>query len=226
MEKFLTLLFVISALFLIKPDVWADTIRMRNGQIIQGKYLGGTENTVRFQTDNKTVVYQIKEISAITFSSVSSRLSQGTHSTEGVQTPQPEQTLVTIVPGTRISIRMIQTVDTIISKKGDKFYANLESALVVDGKVVIPKGTMVRGQIIQSEQGKYGSALVITLQGFILKQRIIPMTTTNYAVWDKSQGSSETRAFNTPTRSRILRIPSQTFLAFKTTEPVEIDVAQ
>ncbi len=226
MKKFLTSLIVLLALFLVDLPVLADTITMKNGRIIQGKFLGGTEDTVRFKANDKIVTYQVKEIFMITFFPTPSSQSQTTSSLGNVQTAQLKPKKPAIAQGTRISVRMTEAVDTIISRKGDWFSATLESALIGDGKVLIPKGTKVRGQIVQAEQGKYGSALVVTLRELILKQQVILITTTNYTAWDRSQGASDSNVFNTPKRSRILRIASQMVIAFKTTESVEIDISQ
>jgi hypothetical protein len=119
---------------------------------------------------------------------------------------------------------MLDSLNTGISRKDDWFDARLKSDLVVNGVVVAPKGTRVRGQVLKSERGKYGSALVITLRQLLLKQQTVPITTTNYGMWDRVQETSDTT--KPLRRSRFLEISSQTVLELKTTAPVTIDLSK
>jgi hypothetical protein len=224
MKRALGALIVIFMGFFPDPFVWADMIRMKNGQVIEGKYLGGTEYTVRFQTDDGIVDYQVEQILTLTFLPITSPLFQKTPTPQTTQTPQPEQQELTIASNTRLSVRMLDSLNTGMSRKDDWFDATLKSDLVVNGVVVAPKGTMVRGQVLKSERGKYGSALVITLRQLLLKQQTVPITTTNYGMWDRLQETSE--ATKPLRRSRFLEIPSQTVLELKTTAPVTIDLSK
>jgi hypothetical protein len=115
---------------------------------------------------------------------------------------------------------MEDTLNTGMSRKGDWFDATLTSDLVVDEIVVAPKGTRLKGQVIKSEQGRSTSGLVITLRKLILKQKVIPIFTTSYAMWDRVPESSD--AVKSYRRGRLLEIPSQTVLEFKTTKPITI----
>src|SRR6266849_1521878 len=51
----------------------------------------------------------------------------------------------TIPAGTRIHVRLDQTVDTVRSGAGEKFSATLEAPITVGEKTVVPKGTAFRG---------------------------------------------------------------------------------
>ncbi len=45
----------------------ADTLTLRNGQVIQGTYLGGTARTVRMQVEDTVKTYDVTEIAKIEF---------------------------------------------------------------------------------------------------------------------------------------------------------------
>lgn len=223
MKKFLISLVVVSGWFLISWGVEADMIRMKNGKIIEGKFLGGTEHEIQFRTDdNNVTVYQVKDILTITFMPSSLRSPQKTlvPSSQKIQTPQPEQPEITIKRNTRLSVRLEDSLDTGMSRKGDWFDATLVSALVVDGAIVVSEGTRLKGQVIKSEQGQSSSGLVITLRELILKQKVIPIFTTSYAMWDRVPESSD--AVESYRQGRLLEIPSQTVLEFKVTKPITI----
>lgn len=46
---------------------WADTITLRNGQVIQGTYMGGTARTVKMQVDDAIKTYDVTDIASLQF---------------------------------------------------------------------------------------------------------------------------------------------------------------
>jgi hypothetical protein len=226
MKTFLIFLLVVSGLFLIDLDIGADMIRMKNGKVVEGKFLGGTEYVIHFQTDNKVAIYQVEDILTITFMPTSSQSLQRApvSPTPKIQTPQPEQQEIIIKRHTRLSVRMVNSLNTGMSRKGDWFDTMLTSDLVVDGVVVVPKGTTIRGQVVKSEQGSSSSVLVIALRKLLLRQEVIPISTTTYGMWDRvPEGSDAVKSYR---KGRLLQIPPQTILEFKTTKPITIDLSK
>ena len=60
--------------------------------------------------------------------------------------------MVTVLAGTSLLIRMIDTVDSSKNAIGSRFTATLESNLEVGGNVVAPAGTKVYGRLAQSKE--------------------------------------------------------------------------
>src|SRR5207245_11572082 len=58
-------------LLLLVPGVHADSLQLKNGNFVQGKYLGGTERAVQFEADGKIRLYDIGEILSISFAAAS-----------------------------------------------------------------------------------------------------------------------------------------------------------
>jgi len=58
-------------LLLLVPGVHADSLQLKNGNVVQGKYLGGTERAVRFESNGKIRLYDIGEILSISFAAAS-----------------------------------------------------------------------------------------------------------------------------------------------------------
>ena len=58
---------VIVAICFLAPLLHADSITFKNGQTLQGKYLGGTDSQVTFYTDNQLKHYAVSDIDSITF---------------------------------------------------------------------------------------------------------------------------------------------------------------
>jgi hypothetical protein len=58
-------------LFFLVPQMHADSLQLKNGNFVQGKYLGGTERAVQFEANGKIRIYDINEILSISFAAAS-----------------------------------------------------------------------------------------------------------------------------------------------------------
>jgi hypothetical protein len=79
--------------------------------------------------------------------------------------PAPEAPPEIMIPaGTPIAVRMIDSVDSRNNKTGDVFHASLDSPLVANGQVVVPRGADVWGRIVQLDtSGKFKGATTVSL---------------------------------------------------------------
>jgi hypothetical protein len=57
---------------------------------------------------------------------------------------------VTIPQGTKFSVRLIDPIDSAVNKVGDVFRATLDTPVVVEDKVVIPKQADVEGKVVDA----------------------------------------------------------------------------
>jgi hypothetical protein len=64
--------------------------------------------------------------------------------------PPPQQQLVTVPEGSRVVVRLVNTLSTNRNRPGDTFEATLEEPLHVDGWLVAPKGSRVEGRVLES----------------------------------------------------------------------------
>ena len=83
-------------------------------------------------------------------------------------TPQPS---VTIPAGTRIRVRLGNGLDTKYSHPGERFEAYLDNPVTSGDRVVIPKGTIFEGHVIEAKKSgrlKGRAFLGITLDSFRL----------------------------------------------------------
>jgi hypothetical protein len=65
------LLAMAGILFVLVPGVRADGLQLKNGNFVQGKYLGGTERAVQFEVNGKIHLYGTDEILSISFAAAS-----------------------------------------------------------------------------------------------------------------------------------------------------------
>ncbi len=99
---------------------------------------------------------------------------------------------VTIPTGTRILIRMVDSVDSSKQQVGYRFTANLETNLQVDDMVVAPRGSTVYGRLANAESAgnmSGGAVLTLELTDIVINGTAYPLLTTSYQVASQGQGS-------------------------------------
>jgi hypothetical protein len=110
--------------------------------------------------------------------------------------PALAQKKTTVPAGTRILVRMVDSIDTTKQKTGDHFTATLETDLRVDDVVVAPRGSKVLGRLVSaSSAGKYkgSSALTLELTDIVVKGTAYPILSTNFEVRGKGEGKETTK---------------------------------
>jgi hypothetical protein len=103
---------------------------------------------------------------------------------------------VTVPAGTRILIRMVDSVDSSKQKAGYRFTATLEANLQAYDVTVAPKGTTVYGVLAQaSSSGKFkgSSQLILELTDIVINGTAHPLMTTDYEVKGKGEGGETTK---------------------------------
>ena len=188
------------AVWFLVPLLHADSIKFKNGQTVQGKYLGGTDSQVTFYTNNQLMHYAIADIDSIAFGGPASTPSAAAPAPAPVikEAAAPAQAAsatsgadVLVPAGTHIVVRMIDAIDSNQNKVGDTFQASLEDPLIVDSTQVAAKGTTVYGKLEQVKsagriQGQ--SELRLVLTGIMLNGATRNIVTGDYEVQGSSRG--------------------------------------
>ena len=103
---------------------------------------------------------------------------------------------VTVPAGTRILIRMVDSVDSSKQKAGYRFTATLEANLQAYDVMVAPRGTTVYGMLAQaSSSGRFkgSSQLTLELTDIVINGTAHPLMTTDYEVKGKGEGGETTK---------------------------------
>src|SRR5215469_16194408 len=68
-QHFVVLLILLSGFSIVSatPTAYADHLELRNGQILQGKFLAGSNLNIRFQVDGKEQIFATKDVLNIGF---------------------------------------------------------------------------------------------------------------------------------------------------------------
>ncbi len=191
---------IVIALALALPAA-GDTLELKDGRVVEGRYMGGTQAHVRFQISGKIELYPVEEIVAITFTgdsraAAAERAAEPAAATSAAPATFATTRRVTVPAGTRILVRMIDAVDSEKNKVGDRFRASLEQDLMVGDILVAPKGTDVYGRLAQAtEAGKITgkSQLKLELTDILINQQRQPIVSGDYEVSGKSRGSDSAK---------------------------------
>ncbi len=100
---------------------------------------------------------------------------------------------ITVPAGTRILIRMVDSIDTTKQTKGYRFTATLETNLQAEDTVVAPRGTTLYGRLAEaSSAGKMSgsSELTLELTDIVINGNAIPLLTSTYEVKGKGEGGN------------------------------------
>jgi hypothetical protein len=184
-------------------------LELKNGSLIKGKLVGGTESEISFRVGSTLQKYNVADIVSLKFDSngatadTTSPLQSSPPPSPGNGTlPDDPGTVahveakpanVTIPAGTRISIRTIDAIDSTSNLAGDHFQASLEEPLMVEGNVVVPKDALVYGRLTQSKpSGTFTgrSQLRLELTGIVVTGKMVPIVAGEYEVTGKSRSAS------------------------------------
>ncbi len=98
---------------------------------------------------------------------------------------------VSVPAGTRILIRMIDSIDSSKQKAGYRFTASLETNLQVNNIVVAPRGTTVYGRLTSAESAgrmSGSSELTLELTDIMINGTAYPLLTSTYEVKGQGEG--------------------------------------
>jgi len=192
---------VIIALCVAAVAARAESLELKNGSLIKGKFMGGTQTSISFQVGSSVQSYDVAEIRSLRLESeaqgaspsVPSKQPSVPSSIEKENEVAKSSPSVTIPAGTRISVRTIDSIDSNKNRVGYRFQASLEEPLSADGNVVVPKGADVYGRLDESrETGTFAgrSQLKLQLTGIVVNGQTLPLVTGEYEVSGKSKGES------------------------------------
>jgi hypothetical protein len=220
MRKLTQITTLIAVAALLAVPAFSDTLVLKSGERISGFFEGGSARVIKFKTSDGVVKdYDLLSVQQIQFSddnkaasTPSSSLSSSssanptrssTSSSDPRLLPKSERvtqptssnaanTGWTIPTGSKIVIRMIDSVNSERNKIGEQFIAVLDEAVSEGGVEVIPKGADVRGRIANiNEAGRIAGSAQLGLELTQIVVNGIPysVTTSEYQEVGEGRGS-------------------------------------
>jgi hypothetical protein len=169
----------------------ADTLELKNGTVLQGKYLGGTADTVRFETSSGMQIVSYDEIKNMSVAP------SAPAAAAPAAAPAPAApTTVTVPAGTVLLVRMMDSVSS-QNSAGATFSTKLEYDLAINNVVVAKAGTVVYGKVQSATQARRAtgrSTLDIRLTQMSIGGTQVPIVSSGYAQSGASSGAKVAKA--------------------------------
>jgi hypothetical protein len=193
---------------------FADTLELKDGRVLQGRYVGGTQAILRFEVNGDVQTFPTHDIVALTFTRGSGRRSaepppppnnSPSDNPPPVNPPPnnppddrgaPQGSAYsggdfTLPAGQPIMVRMIDGVDSSKNHVGDIFHASLETDLNVNGVLVARRGSDVYGRLASADEGgKFSgkSELQLELTRLVIDRKDYPLVSSDYNLQGKGRG--------------------------------------
>lgn len=145
----MTVAVAVIATFVTMP-VRSDVLELKDGTVLNGLYMGGSQSSMRFRVKDEIQVIPIEKILALTVTG------RSTASTGSTMVPPPPAKATGLPVGTRLLVKLMESIDTRKNKAGSRFTASLEGKLMVDGQEMVAAGSKVYGQIVTAKRGGIG----------------------------------------------------------------------
>ena len=229
----------------------ADTLELKSGSMLNGKYVGGTAGTVRFETTAGVQVVETGQIIALTFTTSGAvAAAKPAAQAAPASTPAAASASVTLPAGTMLLVRMADSVSS-QSAPGANFTTKLEYDLVVGTTVAVKAGTVIYGKVQSSTQARRAagkSTLDIRLVQMVPSGSPVPISTGGYkqageasikkaargaaagaavgAIVDGGEGAGKGAAIGATAsllkKGETVTIPPGTLLEFTLSQPVTV----
>ncbi len=203
MRKWNRFLAVIALGLFVASAATADTLELKDGLVLKGKYLGGTQVVLRFEINGEVQAFNTTDIVALTFtgrSGASAPAPVPTPAPAGAMAPPASTSManadpggaVTIPAGQSLLVRMIDGVDSSKNHVGDVFHASLETDLTIGNTVVARKGTDVYGRLAEAKEAGHisgSSELQLELTRIVIDGKDYTLVSSDYSLKGKGRGS-------------------------------------
>jgi hypothetical protein len=196
----------------------ADTLELRDGRVLKGRYLGGTQAVMRFDLNGEVQTFKTVDIVALTFTG-SSEYSAPAVAPTAPSAPAPAVAPaapaavapaavpasslastdngsngdnITIPAGQSLLIRMIDGVDSSKNNVGDGFHASLETDLYVGNSLVARRGADIYGRLAEAKEAGHfagSSELQLELTRLVIDGKDYPVVSSDYSLKGKGRGA-------------------------------------
>jgi hypothetical protein len=166
---------------------FADTLHLKNGQVINGVIAGRSSAGVQFTgPDGRTETYPFQDIESMNFGPPPAPPQPAPPAPDRVQVPA----------GSQLFVRMVDGLDSSSAYTGQVFTATLAINLAANGYVVANAGTTVYGRVVEANSagratGK--SQLQLELTQIVIGGTPIPIITDVFDSEGKSSGKRSAR---------------------------------
>ncbi len=204
--------------FLTAALLQADTLYLRDGQAVRGTFISGSSQSIRFLPDGgRTQNYPITRVDRLAFGDGGSQTSANSdryqddryrndrryddnrrddnrsYNNSGTRSRAAGDE---VPSGTQITVRMIDAINSNQADIGNRYRASLDQDLVVDGRVVAPRGADATVEVVRVDQARAISGreeIALALTEINANGRRLTPTTQNAEISSSSRGSENVK---------------------------------
>lgn len=159
----------------------ADKLVLVDGQTLQGELISRNTETVVFAIGGQQLSFPIANVKSIELDMAAPPAQpEASAATAAPAAAVPASSGLIVPAGTRVVAKTNEAIDSKRQKTGHRFTAALESALIVDGKTVAPRGAAVYGVLSEVKKSRraFGSSeLVLTFTEILIDEQMVPFET-------------------------------------------------
>jgi hypothetical protein len=233
----------------------ADILELKNGNVLNGKYAGGTAGTIRFELNTGLQVIETSQVIAITFTTTGAQPTPAAAATPApAPAPVAQPKSVTLPAGTMLLVRMTQGISS-KNAMGTPFTTKLEYDLAAGGTVAVKGGTVIHGKVQSSTQARRAvgkSTLDLRLTQMVINGQPVPILTSGFqeagpnsikkaasgaaigaaigAIADGGDGAATGAAIGATAsllkKGQTVTVPPNTLIEFTLQQPVTLQVMQ
>jgi hypothetical protein len=193
----------------------ADTLRLRNGSTINGKFVSGDAHSIRFAAGSQVNTYDVSDVDNLQFDGASAPpATSGAPPIPPAAPPPPSSSPsgpppvsygpppapspsnasagLQIPAGTEIAVRTIDSIDSERDRRGQTYRASIDQPVIINGQTVVPRGADAVIMLTDSQQsGKIEGRTILTLdlRNITVNGRTYDTTTSSVAKQSGSRGA-------------------------------------
>lgn len=177
--------------------VSADSLYLRDGRVLQGTFMGGTSRDIRFmQNGANSQTYSLSSVDHVVFGNESANTINDRRDQRDSSRARTATMDNAVPAGTKITVRMIEGIDSDKTNEGHTYRASLDDPIIVNGRTLADKGADATVRVVRVQQsGRItGSEEVqLVLSGITLNGRMYPVNSGPATVAEKSKGSQSAK---------------------------------
>jgi hypothetical protein len=136
----------------------ADSLLLKTGRVVEGTFLGGDSRQLRMAVGDGIQTFNVTDAVTLQFGSAKAVAAPTAEPAPQAATPAAPVApaaatgTVEISAGTPLVIRMIDSVDSERDTVGQTFRASLDEPVLVNGQIVIPRGTDAVAKLTEDQE--------------------------------------------------------------------------
>ncbi len=172
-----TFFFLVFTAFSFACTGVADTVNLRSGESVQGAFLGGTPRQIRVDVNGSIRTFDVGQVQSIAFDDPAPPIApppdngaadpgfrRDAHGYTAQDAPPQGSLGIIVPPDTKVTVRMIDAVNSQTARTGQTFRASLDEPIFVDGREAIPRGADVTTKLVEDVQsGRIEGRTVLTM---------------------------------------------------------------